>query len=46
VVLANAAMALDASGAFADYEEAYGAAVDSFESGRAYRALGKLISLQ
>jgi anthranilate phosphoribosyltransferase len=46
VVLANAAMALDASGGFANYEEAYGAAVDSLESGRAYGALEKLISLQ
>ena len=46
VVLANAAMALDASGGFASYEEAYGAAVDSLESGRAYGALEKLISLQ
>jgi anthranilate phosphoribosyltransferase len=46
VVLANAAMALDASGTFANYEEAYGAAVESLESGRAYGALEKLISLQ
>jgi anthranilate phosphoribosyltransferase len=46
VVLANAAMALDASGNFASYEEAYGAAVESLESGKAYGALEKLISLQ
>ncbi len=46
VVLANAAMALYATGAFADYEAAYFAAVDSLESGKAYAALEKLISLQ
>lgn len=46
VVLANAAMALFASGGFADYETAYNAAVESLESGRAYGALEKLISLQ
>jgi anthranilate phosphoribosyltransferase len=46
VVLANAAMALHATGAYAGYEEAYYAAVDSLESGRAYDALDKLISLQ
>jgi len=46
VVIANAAMALQASGSFATYDEAYGAAVASLESGRAYEALEKLISLQ
>ena len=46
VVIANAAMALQASGSFANYEQAYGAAVESMESGRAYGALEKLISLQ
>ena len=46
VVLANAAMALHATGMYAGYEEAYYAAVDSLESGRAYGALEKLISLQ
>jgi anthranilate phosphoribosyltransferase len=46
VVLANAAMALHATGAYAGYEEAYYAAVDSLESRRAYEALEKLISLQ
>ena len=46
VVLANAAMALHATGGYAGYEEAYYAAVDSLESGRAYEALEKLISLQ
>jgi anthranilate phosphoribosyltransferase len=46
VVLANAAMALHATGAYAGYEEAYYAAVDSLESRRAYEALEKLIALQ
>ena len=46
VVLANAAMALHATGGYAGYEEAYYAAVDSLEGGRAYEALEKLISLQ
>lgn len=46
VVIANAAMALQASGSFATYGDAYGAAVESLESGKAYGALEKLISLQ
>ncbi len=46
VVLANAAMALHATDAFTQYDDAYAAAVDSLESGRAYEALQKLISLQ
>jgi anthranilate phosphoribosyltransferase len=46
VVLANAAMALHATDAFSGYEDAYAAAVDSLESGRANGALQKLISLQ
>ncbi|HMI64096.1 MAG TPA: anthranilate phosphoribosyltransferase [Puia sp.] len=46
VVLANAAMALFANGGFADYDTAYGAAVESLESGKAYGALEKLIALQ
>jgi anthranilate phosphoribosyltransferase len=46
VVLANAAMALHATGGYAGYEEAYYAAVDSLEGGQAYEALEKLISLQ
>jgi anthranilate phosphoribosyltransferase len=45
VVLANAAMALQCSGSFATYEDAYNAAVDSLESGKAYRAFQKLIDL-
>lgn len=46
VVLANAAMALNCTGNYATYNEAYKAAVDSLESGRAYQSLEKLISLQ
>ena len=46
VVLANAAMALNCTGKFADYEAAYEAAVASLESGKAYESLQKLISLQ
>jgi len=46
VVLANAAMALNASGSFSDYGKAYEAAVESLESGKAYGALEKLIALQ
>lgn len=46
VVLANAAMALFASGDYTDYETAYRTAVESLESGKAYGALEKLIALQ
>jgi anthranilate phosphoribosyltransferase len=46
VVLANAAMALHCTGDFTKYEEAYNAAVESLESGKAYGAFQKLISLQ
>jgi anthranilate phosphoribosyltransferase len=46
VVLANAAMALNCTGKFKSYDDAYYAAVDSLESGRAYESLQKLISLQ
>src|SRR5260221_11575145 len=46
VVLANAAMALHCTGAYKSYDEAYGAAVESLESKKAYGALEKLISLQ
>jgi len=46
VVLANAAMALNCTGNFATYDDAYHKAVDSLESGKAYQALQKLISLQ
>jgi anthranilate phosphoribosyltransferase len=46
VVLANAAMALACTGNYASYDEAYHAAVDSLESGKAYTSLQNLISLQ
>ena len=46
VVLANAAMALQCTGNYKTYEEAYNAAVKSLESGAANKALQKLISLQ
>ncbi|HTD92886.1 MAG TPA: anthranilate phosphoribosyltransferase [Chitinophagaceae bacterium] len=46
VVLANAAMALFCTGAYDQYDDAYQAAVESLESGRAYQSLQKLLSLQ
>lgn len=46
VVLANAAMALHCTGSYGNYEEAYSAAVESLESGKAYQSLQLLISLQ
>jgi len=46
VVLANAAMALHCTGNYKKYDEAYAAAIDSLESGKANGALKKLISLQ
>jgi anthranilate phosphoribosyltransferase len=46
VVLANAAMALQCTGDYTKYDEAYNAAVESLESGRAYQSFQKLISLQ
>ncbi len=46
VVLANAAMALNCTGDYANYNDAYQAAVESLESGKAYQSLQKLISLQ
>jgi anthranilate phosphoribosyltransferase len=46
VVFANAAMALQCSGTYASYDDAYDAAVDSLESGKANECLQKLISLQ
>ncbi len=46
VVLANAAMALQCTGKFKNYDEAYDAAVRSLESGKANQALEKLIGLQ
>jgi anthranilate phosphoribosyltransferase len=46
VVLANAAMALNCMGDYKTYDEAYNAAVESLESGKAYQSFQKLISLQ
>jgi anthranilate phosphoribosyltransferase len=46
VVLANAAMALNLTGKYENYESAYQAAVNSLESGDANICLQKLISLQ
>jgi len=46
VVLANAAMALQCTGHFKNYDEAYNEAVKSLESGKANKALQKLISMQ
>ncbi|MBS1920415.1 MAG: anthranilate phosphoribosyltransferase [Bacteroidetes bacterium] len=46
VVLANAAMALNSTGNFKNYDEAYNAAVESLEGGKAKDCLDKLISLQ
>lgn len=46
VVLANAAMALHCTGNYKTYDEAYHAAVESLESGKAYQSLQTLISLQ
>ena len=46
VVLANAAMALQCTGDFTTYDDAYNAAVESLENGKAYQSFKKLISLQ
>ncbi|HMU47077.1 MAG TPA: anthranilate phosphoribosyltransferase [Chitinophagaceae bacterium] len=46
VVLANAAMALNCTGKFKTYDDAYNAAVKSLESGKANESLQKLISMQ
>ena len=46
VVLANAAMALHCTGSYKNYDDAYNAAVESLESGKANQSLQKLISLQ
>src|SRR5450432_1692966 len=46
VVFANAAMALYCTGAYADYDLAYAAAVESLESGNALTSLQTLISMQ
>jgi anthranilate phosphoribosyltransferase len=46
VVLANAAMALNCTGKYKNYDDAYHAAVESLETGKAYKCMEKLISLQ
>jgi len=46
VVLANAAVALQVTGAFENYSEAFEAATESLKSGKALACLQKLISLQ
>lgn len=46
VTMANAAMALYSTGNYEKYDDAYQAAVESLESGRAEEALKKLIALQ
>ncbi|MEP6746121.1 MAG: anthranilate phosphoribosyltransferase [Bacteroidota bacterium] len=46
VVFANAAMALQCTGNYENYDDAYAAAVDSMESGKANDVLKKLIALQ
>src|SRR5450755_150270 len=46
VVLANAAMALYCTGAYKEYDQAFGVAVESLESGKAVSCLNTLISMQ
>ncbi len=46
VVLANAAMALKCTGSYVKYDDAWHAAVDSLENGKAYNCLQKLLLLQ
>ncbi|MBS1565054.1 MAG: anthranilate phosphoribosyltransferase, partial [Bacteroidetes bacterium] len=46
VVFANAAMALHCTGNYKTYDEAFAAAVESLESGKAHAALQKLVALQ
>ncbi|MEO5562085.1 MAG: anthranilate phosphoribosyltransferase [Chitinophagaceae bacterium] len=46
VVFANAAMSLYCTGTYKTYDDAYGAAVESLESGKAHGILKTLISLQ
>ena len=46
VVLANASMALYCTGNYKTYEDAFNAAIESLESGKAKKSLDKLISLQ
>lgn len=46
VVLANAAMALHCTGKYKTYDEAYNAAVESLESGKAKECLDRLVGMQ
>lgn len=46
VVLANAAMALHCTGQYGSYDDAYQAAVDSLESGKAYQSLKTVTNLR
>ena len=46
VVLANSAMALQCTGRYTDYDTCYQLAVESLESGKAYRTLEKLLNVQ
>jgi anthranilate phosphoribosyltransferase len=46
VVLANAAMALHSTGKFKSYDQAYIAAVESLDNGKAYLTLKKLVEMQ
>ncbi|MEO8764584.1 MAG: anthranilate phosphoribosyltransferase [Ginsengibacter sp.] len=46
VVIANAAIALFSTGDFPAYEDCYGMAVESLESGNAYACFQKLMTLQ
>ncbi|MEO6220608.1 MAG: anthranilate phosphoribosyltransferase [Ginsengibacter sp.] len=46
VVIANAALALNSTGDYSNYEECYEMAVESFESGKAYSIFKILIGLQ
>ena len=46
VVIANAAMALQCTGEYKSYDEAYAKAVESLESGKANEALKKLVAMQ
>lgn len=46
VVMANAAMALFATGKFASYEDCYLKSVESLESGKAYKRFEQLMNMQ
>jgi anthranilate phosphoribosyltransferase len=46
VVFANAAIALNKTGIYKNYDDAFDAAIDSLESGKAYQSFQKLMSLQ